>query len=77
MGADHRVLRLEVPEQPEHHHEVGGHAQCRQGFDAQVAVESERLHGLLAADGWAGEDSPDGVVLKTDQQPGRLGLPCH
>jgi transposase len=77
VGAHHRVLRLEVSKQRQHHREVGIDAQCREALDAQVAVAGQGLHRLLAADGGAGEDALERIVLQADQQSGCLGLPCR
>src|SRR6266487_5586810 len=63
VGTQHRVLHPGILEQCQHHGQVGGHGQRRGGLDGQAAVVGEGLHGLLAADGGAGKDAPDGVVL--------------
>ena len=39
-------------------------------LDAQAAIAGKGLHGLVAAEGGAGQDAPDWVVLEADYQPG-------
>lgn len=70
----HRVLQPKVFEQRQDPSELGVHAERHLRFDAQAASAGKRLQGLAAAEGGAGQDPPDGVVLEADHQPGGFGL---
>jgi hypothetical protein len=75
VGTHHRVLQPKSFEQRQNPSEVGVHTERHLRFDAQAAVAGKGLHGLVAAEGGAGQDPPDGKVVEADHQPGGFGLP--
>jgi hypothetical protein len=60
VGTHHRVLQPGILNQRLDPGGVGVHTQCHLTFDAEAAVAGEGLHGLLAAEGGAGQDAPEG-----------------
>ena len=74
VGTHRRVLQLGILKQRQQLGGVGVHTERRFGFDAEAAVAGKGLHGLVAAEGGAGQDAPDGVIIEADDQPSGFGL---
>jgi hypothetical protein len=77
VGTHHRVLQPRIRKQCQDPAEVGIHTKGHLTFDAEAAVAGKGLHGLAPAQGGAGQDAFDRVLLEADHQPGGFGLPSQ
>src|SRR5215217_7403939 len=72
VGAQHRVAKLQVPEQCQQLGGGGADPERGNRLDPQQAVPRQGLDRLVAAEGGTGQDALDRVVLEAEDEP--LGL---
>ena len=77
VRAQHRVAKLQVPEQLQELRWVGLDPERGTHLDPQQAVARERLNRLVAAEGGAAQDALDRIVLQADDEPLGLKVPVR